>query len=288
MAITLLTQPTTGAPITSADYTSQNDLISANQVPNLSILTGWETVGAAPAIKQGSYIRHAGNTYEVDTADEAISGTPSAGVNYIALTLSGSTITAAWVTSITGYSYNPAYGGIYNGTGLQLIRDVVRLDTGNYIRGMGFGQDFNYIYYADGQFYAGSDYNITGDIIAGGGVTSGGEIETTSGGVTATGDGIFGGKVQPGAGVSATVSIHGTYSRGSIWTFLKDYVTVNNPDVICCGAIGAGTSVYTASRAHYVSSTRIDIYCIIPNGNLTVQSNVQGDSATAYTYSLTI
>lgn len=176
MAITLVASPTTGAPITASDYSLQNALIAANEVPDLSFLTDWELVAAQPLLKKGVYIYHAGNTYVVDTADEAISGTPAAGTNYIEITLSGSTLTAAFVTSTTGYTYNPAYGGIYNGTGKQLLPDICYLDGSDYIRGRCFGMDYNFIHLASGDFLL-TQFNTRGGNLT----TGGGDIDTGGG-----------------------------------------------------------------------------------------------------------
>lgn len=148
MAINLVPFGTAGAPITSGDYDAQNNNIAANAVPMLSVLSGWATTGAAPAIKQGAFIRHAGNNYKVESGDESISGAPASGINYIELTLAGTVITAEWVTSLSGYSYNPAYGGIYNGAGQQIIRDICLLDGTDYIRGLSNGMDFKEILYS--------------------------------------------------------------------------------------------------------------------------------------------
>lgn len=186
MAITLVPEATPSAPYDSTDYSKQNALISANEVPDLAFLTDWELTATAPLLKKGVYIYHAGNTYIVDTADEAISGTPAAGVNYIEITLSGSTLTAAWVTVTTGYTYNPAYGGIYNGSGNQLLPDVCYLSGTDYIRGRCFGMDYNFIHLADGNFIMASGIDTLGaNIDTNGGdiFTGGGDLDTENGNV---------------------------------------------------------------------------------------------------------
>lgn len=185
MSINIVTEPGTGAPITAADYNAQNTLISANQVPMLSILTDWESTTTAPLLKQNSYIRYAGNTYQVQTADEAISGSPAAGINYIALTLSGTVLTAAWVTVTTGYSFNPAYGGIYNSdaTPKMLLMDICYLDGTLYYRGMSPGTDHNSYVLSNGKYTTSGGMYISGEEThvgyekhSGSEVHSGGEI----------------------------------------------------------------------------------------------------------------
>ena len=152
MAINILTEPQD--PPISGDYTKDQNIQHSNEVPMLSILSDWESVAAEPLAKQGAFIRHAGNTFQVQGGDEVISGTPAQGLNYIIATESGGVITLAWATSISGYSYNPAYGGIYNGAGQQVLRDLCFLEGSDYIRGVAFGEDYNSYRLADGAIYA--------------------------------------------------------------------------------------------------------------------------------------
>lgn len=176
MAITLVTTPDPSAPYTAADYGYQNGLIIANEVPMLSVLDNWELVASEPVIKSGTYIRHANSTY-LTSGDETISGTPAAGYNYIEITLTGSTLTAAWVTSVSGYTFNQASGGIYNGAGKQLLPDICYLDGASYIRGRCMGMDYNFVYLASGNFLLSSGFNTLGANID----TSGGDIDTSNG-----------------------------------------------------------------------------------------------------------
>lgn len=150
MAINILTEPTD--PPVSGDFTRDQAIQHSNEVPNLSILNLWGSTASAPSAKQGAYIRHAGNTFQVQGSDETISGSPAAGVNYIIATESAGVITLAWATSLTGYAYNPAYGGIYNGSVAQVLRDVCFLDGTSYVRGFSNGHDFSQITYAGRSF----------------------------------------------------------------------------------------------------------------------------------------
>jgi len=148
MAINILTEPTD--PPIAGDFTLDQAIQHAAETPQLSILTTWESTGAAPAAKQGVFIRHAANTFQVQGSDEAISGSVTAGLNYIIATETAGVITLAWATTLTGYSYNPAYGGIYDSSGNQALRDLCYLDGTDYNRGMSYGQDFNSYRLANG------------------------------------------------------------------------------------------------------------------------------------------
>jgi len=220
MAITLVPEPTTGAPITSSDYDLQNALIAANEVPDLSFLTDWELDAAEPLLKKGVNIYNSGNTYIIDTADEAISGSPSAGLNYIELTLSGSTLTAAWVTSTTA-TFNPAYGGLYTGAGKQHLPDICYLDGADYIRGRSMGMDYNFIYLANGNFLISGGFDSLGaDINTSGGDldTDGGNIEIGSGNVNiGIGELVIDSDNFPSAPSTSSTSI----TSGSSWVVPK-------------------------------------------------------------------
>ena len=148
MAINILTEPTD--PPIAGDFTLDQAIQHAAETPQLSILTTWESTGAAPAAKQGAFIRHAGNTFQVQSSDEAISGSVTAGLNYIIATETAGVITLAWATTLTGYSYNPAYGGIYDSSGKHALRDVCYLDGASYTRGLAIGNDLNNISLANG------------------------------------------------------------------------------------------------------------------------------------------
>ena len=63
MAINILTEPTD--PPIAGDFTRDQAIQHAAETPQLSILTTWESTGAAPAAKQGAFIRHAANTFQV-------------------------------------------------------------------------------------------------------------------------------------------------------------------------------------------------------------------------------
>lgn len=144
MAINILVEPQN--PPIAGDYTLDQAIQQACETPAGTILTLWEDTVSVPAAQQTSFIRHAGNTFQVQGSNESISGSLTAGINYIEATESAGVITLAWVTSTTGYAYNQAYGGIYNGAGKQLLRDVCILSGSLYNRGFSYGHDFDDIY----------------------------------------------------------------------------------------------------------------------------------------------
>ena len=61
------------------------------------------------ALALGAYIQHGGVVYQVQTADEAISGTPADGTYYIKVAASGAVLVATWITDISGYSWSAIY-----------------------------------------------------------------------------------------------------------------------------------------------------------------------------------
>jgi hypothetical protein len=68
---------------------------------------------AQPIIKQGCYVSHGGSLYVAD-ADTAITGSPSDGSVYIRV--SGTTsLTVEFITSLSGYVWNPVYNAMTNG-----------------------------------------------------------------------------------------------------------------------------------------------------------------------------
>jgi len=180
MAINILTEPTD--PPIAGDFTLDQAIQHAAETPQLSILTTWESTGAAPAAKQGAFIRHAGNTFQVQASDEAISGSVTAGLNYVIATESAGVITLAWATTLAGYSYNPAYAGIYDSSGNQALRDLCYLDGSDYLRGMSFGEDFNTVYLADGSIVLNGGITMAGVILP----STKGSVASFSLGVNAT------------------------------------------------------------------------------------------------------
>ena len=127
MAITRIDYPTSGTPASNADYTAQNNLIyaAAYRNPNAWKLNNWDNA-SIPVLKQGLYLRHYNHTYQVTGSDYTIQGSPIIGWNnWVVLSGHGSTITATWSASQSGFSYNSVYNGHYNSAGDQLLLDFV-------------------------------------------------------------------------------------------------------------------------------------------------------------------
>lgn len=137
MAITRLSFPAATDPVLNTDYNLQNVLTAALIRQGLDgwKLNEWDNYTTLPTIAMGAYLRHNGYAYVVDSADYSIQGTITSGsYNYIVLAGTGSTITATWTTSKTGYTYDPVKCGLYNGTN-QLMSEFVYLSSGQYING---------------------------------------------------------------------------------------------------------------------------------------------------------
>ena len=179
MAINLISQPAAGTPTTNADYTQQNLIAQAASLQTPEVLTDWISTVAAPSIKQNTYFSLGAETYQTQSSDEAISGTPSAGINYVKLTVSGSVATASWVTSTSGFTWNQANGGLYNGSGELIIRACIYKDGTAFRRALTADGPVSGVFFlADGRLYTKGK-----DILTDGGNlnTGGGDVNVTSG-----------------------------------------------------------------------------------------------------------
>src|SRR5690554_2260802 len=103
-------------PTDISDYQAQNAHMMAfmNQVNMQAFILTNPTTLSKPKIAQGTYISHGGSLYKVDSTDEDIAGSPSDGKVYIRVT-GDATLTASFITDISGYTYNHAYGALTNG-----------------------------------------------------------------------------------------------------------------------------------------------------------------------------
>lgn len=113
--ISKITAPNS-VPTNISDYVAQNAHMMAfmNQV-NMQAFILTDPIGLSkPKIAQGTYISHGGSLYKVDSTDEDISGSPSDGKVYIRVTGTNA-LTASFVTDISSYSYNHAYGAMTSG-----------------------------------------------------------------------------------------------------------------------------------------------------------------------------
>lgn len=165
MSISKVNFSSAGLPITAADYTAlEKSILSLVSGFDGVILTAWDDKTTTPKITQSVYIRHAGNTYQVTGADETITGTLSAGNNYVKLTGTGSTLTASYVTSLSGYTFNPVYNGWYNGSD-QILTEFVVLDGSDIINTKNISRyEFDKNIDQDGLLRAIGDVEISNDL----------------------------------------------------------------------------------------------------------------------------
>lgn len=122
MAIARVNIPTPTAPVGVADYQAQLDQITAlNQA-----FTGRNPVDGS-TIRAGT-VMMVGSVLYKSTTDTAITGTPSL---YVKIIPSGATASASFVASLSGVSWNHAYGGYYDGSGnLYLFDEDLALAIG--------------------------------------------------------------------------------------------------------------------------------------------------------------
>jgi hypothetical protein len=130
VAITKITPPTGGAPISTGDYNAQNAILTAiiNSRERIWLTEMGQGNTNKPDIIDGLIISHAGAFYKV-TGNESISGSPSDGRAYVKLTESAGIITASFVTSSIGYSWDSTYSGFYHPDGTQLIPVVISVNN---------------------------------------------------------------------------------------------------------------------------------------------------------------
>lgn len=238
MAINKVTQPDPTTPVVFGDFTQQNEIAKANSVglaPAATIVKGFASTTAPVVIAQGAYIYQAGEVYVVQSSDEPITGTISAGLNYIILTVSGSTLTASWGTSFSGYTFDEAYQGWYSGT-TQILPQGIYLDgtTYNRIKANVTSSPFEFMQ-GDGVLLRNDTAikNVSGTLLTGGDNidTGSGHIKTTAGYIETGGGTIYtsggrlntsGGNIESWAGDIYSIS-------GNIYSTAGDiYATAGN------------------------------------------------------------
>lgn len=297
MAITKITPPSATTPILAGQYTQQNKKINANtegHAPDDFVLTDLVSTVAAPLIGIGCYIRHAGNSYQVDTADEAISGSVSAGLNYVKLTVSGSVLLASWVTSFSGHLYNEAYGGWYAGTTTQILPQGVYLDGTTYNR-MKCIEVRNKSVFTLGD---GSDIRDDTAIrnVSGSFLTGGDDIDTGGGDVTT---GVLGGQIR-GYNIRALNRCESDYGYLYGVQYISSSVTADdvfdelssslllNPGetTVASGMIKLASLVPGSTdyfQIYAIKKTAIDQITIL--GSPLTFDDIAGTLATSFTYS---
>jgi hypothetical protein len=114
-------------PTVVGDYQAQNAHLQAftNQLMTQQFILDSGT--DRPVIKQGCYVSHGGSLYVAD-ADTAITGSPANGSVYIRV--SGTTsLTVEFVTDISGYTWNPVYTALTNGSYTLLPYLIIKAST---------------------------------------------------------------------------------------------------------------------------------------------------------------
>lgn len=273
MAINLITQPGATVPYSGSDYIQQNLLINAALAQGDEVLTDWAESTAAPAIKQGVYFYHSGNSYQVQDSDSSISGTPVSGANYIGLAESGGVLTASYVTDISGYTWNPAYNGLYDGTTL-IIRAVTYLIGSAYHRGLGADKSQSGIFIlSDGSLVtalatitslSATTGGFSGAITAATGTFSNSVTVTNS---ISCKDGLF-------TGASLGEFDSGLFSGADLYSFFSSYLSVGESCLVS-GAGGAITSnaayLFTKATLNATTTTLYYTYLIFSSGITTAQ-----------------
>lgn len=117
MAIERVNIPTPTAPTSITDYQA----ILAQGVALGQALTDREIVDGS-TIRAGTVMLIGGVLYK-STTDTTITGLAS---NYVKITPSGATASAAFVANLTGVTFNEAYGGYYDGSGNLHVFDEAK------------------------------------------------------------------------------------------------------------------------------------------------------------------
>lgn len=84
------------------------------------VLTEWTNSTDYPKLAMGSYLFHGGASYLVDTEDYEISN-PADGTYYLKIEADDETLAVSWISSLTGYAWNPIYNGLYHPDESQVL-----------------------------------------------------------------------------------------------------------------------------------------------------------------------
>jgi hypothetical protein len=114
-------------PTVVGDYQAQNAHLQAftNQLMTQQFILDAGT--AQPIIKQGCYVSHGGSLYVAD-ADTSITGSPGDGSVYIRVS-GATTLTVEFVNNISGYTWNPVYTALTNGSYTLLPYLIVKASS---------------------------------------------------------------------------------------------------------------------------------------------------------------
>jgi len=131
----LITAPTGGAPLSTADYDAQNNYITAainRLLADQLHLTEWDTL-TVPDISNSVYVEHGGALFQVTGGDLAITGAPNNGRVYVKVVRTANALDFSFVNSAAGYTWNYVYNGFYSGSD-QLLPYVLYKDGTDYYK----------------------------------------------------------------------------------------------------------------------------------------------------------
>lgn len=133
MAINKVVAPNS-VPTNVSDYVAQNAHMMGfmTQVNMQAFVLTDPTTTDKPKIALGSYIAHGGSLYKVESGDETISGSPADGKVYVRVT-GNATLSASFISDISGYSYNHAYGTMTSGA-YTLLPYEIRKSGSNWVK----------------------------------------------------------------------------------------------------------------------------------------------------------
>lgn len=133
MAINKVVAPNS-VPTNVSDYVAQNAHMMGfmTQVNMQAFVLTDPTTADKPKIALGSYIAHGGSLYKVEGGDETISGSPADGKVYVRVT-GNATLSASFISDISGYSYNHAYGTMTSGA-YTLLPYEIRKSGSNWVK----------------------------------------------------------------------------------------------------------------------------------------------------------
>ena len=122
MALVRVSYPS-DPPTAQADWTAINALMQMRFLYALGVVN-WKK---GDAIRKGTVLQIGGTVYYADS-DTAISGSPS---DYVEITPSGATASAAYVADLTGVTWSDEYNGYYDGDGhLHLFDESTAMING--------------------------------------------------------------------------------------------------------------------------------------------------------------
>jgi len=162
-------------PPVAGDYTILQAKLDAyaKQIGNQGmILTQWTNTTTAPKIAMGSYITHGGTLFVVDTEDFAVTEPAGDGTYYLKVSVSGDTLALAWIASLSGYTWNAIYNGLYHSDESQILpyqlvkvgATLTKRKITNLLQGSGF-VTVDWTGAIVGQAISGTSLSVSGEIL---------------------------------------------------------------------------------------------------------------------------